>query len=48
LFGVGRGYNHSFNYYPKQKPRVTGSDIKKDVPDDVEDVLAKLRQHCSE
>jgi Ca2+-binding EF-hand superfamily protein len=48
LFGVGRGYNHSFDYYPKQKPRVTGIDIKKDVPDDVEDVLAKLRQHCSE
>jgi len=44
LFGVGRGYNHSFDYYPKQKPRITGIDIKKDIPNDVEDVLAKLRK----
>lgn len=48
LFGVGRGYNHSFDYYPKQKPRITGIDIKKDVPNDVEDVLAKIRKYCSE
>jgi len=32
LFGVGRGYNHSFDYYPKTKPRITGIDIKKDQP----------------
>jgi Ca2+-binding EF-hand superfamily protein len=48
LFGVGRGYNHSFEYYPKTRPRVTGADIKKDVPNDCEDVLAKLRQVCKE
>ena len=30
LFGVGRGYNHSFDYYPKTRPRITGVDIKKD------------------
>ena len=48
LFGVGRGYNHSFDYYPKTRPRVTGNDIKRDVPNDVEDVLAKLRQCCKE
>ena len=48
LFNVGRGYNHSFDYYPKTRPRPTGIDIKKDRPDDVEDVVAKLRQHCKE
>ena len=48
LFKVGRGYNHSFDYYPKTRPRPTGIDIKKDKPDDVEDVVAKLRQHCKE
>jgi len=48
LFGVGRGYNHSFDYYPKNRPRITGCDIKKDVPDDVDDVMAKLRQLCKE
>ena len=48
LFGVGRGYNHSFDYYPKNRPRITGVDIKKDCPNDVEDVLAKLRVVCKE
>jgi Ca2+-binding EF-hand superfamily protein len=48
LFGVGRGFNHSFDYYPKNQPRITGVDIKKDIPDDVEDILAKLRQTCKE
>lgn len=48
LFGVGRGYNHSFDYYPKTRPRVTGVDIKKDQPEDVQDILAKLRQMCKE
>jgi len=43
IFGVGRGYNHSFEYYPKNRPRITGVDIKKDLPEDVEDALAKLR-----
>lgn len=48
LFGVGRGYNHSFDYYPRNRPRITGNDIKKDMPNDVEDALAKLRQFCKE
>jgi Ca2+-binding EF-hand superfamily protein len=48
LFGVGRGYNHSFDYYPRNRPRITGKEIKRDLPDDVEDALAKLRQFCKE
>jgi len=48
LFKVGRGYNHSFNLYPKTRPRLTGIDIKRDKPDDVDDIVAKLRQHCKE
>ena len=48
LFKVCRDFNHSFNYYPKTQPRITGIDIKKDIPDDVEDILAKLRQACKE
>lgn len=43
LFKVGRDFNHSFAYYPKTQPRITAIDIKKDVPNDVEDILAKLR-----
>ena len=48
LFGVGRGFNHSFDYYPKNQPRITGVDIKRDVPNDVDDIIAKLRQTCKE
>ena len=48
LFSVGRGYNHSFDYYPKTRPRITGINIKKDQPEDVEDIIAKLRQCCKE
>jgi len=48
IFGVERGHNHSFNYFPKTQPRITGIEIKKDVPNDVEDILAKLRQICKE
>lgn len=43
LFKVGRGYNHSFDLYPKTRPRITGIDIKRDKPDDIDDIIAKLR-----
>ena len=42
-FKVGRGWNHSFDYFPKTRPRITGIDIKKDQPNDCEDIIAKLR-----
>ena len=48
LFSVGRDFNHSFNYYPKTQPRVTGNDTHKAAPTDVEDVLARMRQTCKE
>ena len=48
LFEVTRGFNHSFDYYPKTRPRETAKDIKKDQPNDVEDAIAKLRQTCKE
>jgi hypothetical protein len=48
LFSVGRDFNHSFNYYPKTQPRVTGNDTSKLNPLDVDDVLARLRQACKE
>jgi hypothetical protein len=46
LFKVGRDFNHSFDYYAKTRPRVTGADIKKDQPNDIEDIIAKLRRTC--
>ena len=47
IFGVGRDYNQSFNYYPKNLPRPVGSDIIALKPQDIDDVLARLRKTCS-
>lgn len=47
IFGVGRDYNQSFNYYPKNQPIPVGTDIVRYKPDDIEDVLARLRKQCS-
>lgn len=35
LFAVGRDFNHSFNYFPKTQPRITGNDVSKAKPEDV-------------
>ena len=43
IFGVGRNFNTSTEYFPRTHPHVVATDIVKDRPDDVEDVLAKLR-----
>ena len=48
MFGVGRDYNQSFNYYPRTQPRKVECDIVKHKPDDVEDVLAKIRLYCKQ
>jgi Ca2+-binding EF-hand superfamily protein len=48
LFSIGRDFNHSFDYYPKTRPRITGIDISKAQPNDVEDIIARLRKTCSE
>lgn len=48
LFGVGRDFNHSFSYFPKTQPRISGAEIVRNTPDDVEDCLARIRQMCSQ
>lgn len=48
LFGVGRDFNHSFNYFPKTQPRISTAEIVRNTPEDVEDVLARIRQICSQ
>ncbi len=48
LFGVGRDFNHSFAYFPKTQPRVSQAEIVRNSPDDVEDVLARVRQLCAQ
>ena len=48
LFGVGRDFNHSFDYFPKTQARVSKAEIIRNTPADVEDVLARIRQACSQ
>ena len=46
LFGVGRDFNHSFDYFPKTQARTSQAEIVRNTPDDVDDVLARLRSAC--
>lgn len=48
MFGVGRSHNQSFDYYPRTQPRKVENDIIKLKPDDVEDVLARVRLFCKQ
>ena len=44
LFEVGQDFNHSFDYFPKTQARVSKAEIVRNVPVDVDDVLARVRQ----
>lgn len=48
LFGVGQDNNHSFDYFAKTRPRVSQAEIVRNCPLDIEDVLARIRQLCSQ
>jgi Ca2+-binding EF-hand superfamily protein len=48
LFGVGRDFNHSWDLHAKTIPRDQGHDIVKNCPDDVDDVIARIRTQCSQ
>jgi Ca2+-binding EF-hand superfamily protein len=48
LYGVGQEHNHSFDYYPKTRPRVSKAEIVRNTPEDVEDVCARIRTVCSQ
>jgi hypothetical protein len=46
-YGIGRDFNHSYDYFPKTQARVSKAEIVRNKPEDVEDVMARLRQVCS-
>lgn len=48
LFGVGRDFNHSYDYYPKTQPRISTTEIVRNSPDDVNDTIARIRTMCSQ
>ena len=43
LFGVGQGFNHSTNYYPKTQARTSQAEVIRNTPDDIDDVIARIR-----
>ena len=48
LFGVGQGFNHSTNYYPKTQARVSQAEVIRNTPDDIDDVIARIRSRCQQ
>ena len=43
LFGVNQGFNHSTSYFPKTQARTSNAEIVRNCPDDIEDVIARIR-----
>lgn len=48
MFGADRAFNHSFDYFPVTRPRKVGAQITRLQPEDLDDVLARIRRECSE
>lgn len=48
MFGVGRDFNHSYDYFPKMQSKKTETEIVKESPEDLDDILAKIRKMCKE
>lgn len=49
MFGVGRDFNHSYEYFPKSQPTtIARKEIVSHNPDDIEDILARIRAECKE
>jgi hypothetical protein len=48
LFGVGRDFNHSFDYFPKTQARESKAEIVRNIPKDVDDAIARLRNLCKQ
>ena len=49
MFGAGRDFNHSYDYFPKAQPSIkTGKEIVSHQPDDLDDILARIRAVCKE
>jgi len=48
LFGVGTNFNQSTTFFPKSQPRANNAEIERNCPSDTEDILARLRQVCSQ
>lgn len=48
LFGVGRDFNQAKEFFPKTQARTSNAEIIRNSPDDIEDILARIRSSCSQ
>lgn len=48
MFGVGRDYNQSFQYFPRNQQRKVDVEIVKLKPDNLDDVIARIRLFCKQ
>jgi Ca2+-binding EF-hand superfamily protein len=48
MFGAGRDFNHSYAYYSVTDPRKVGGQIVALEPEDIDDVLSRIRKDCSQ
>jgi Ca2+-binding EF-hand superfamily protein len=48
MFGAGRDFNHSYDYFSVTDPRTVATQIVKLEPEDLDDVLSRIRKECSQ
>jgi Ca2+-binding EF-hand superfamily protein len=48
MFGVGRDYNQSTHFFARTQAQKVGSQIVSHQPDDIDDVLARIRTFCKQ
>jgi Ca2+-binding EF-hand superfamily protein len=48
MFGAGRDFNHSYDYFSVTDPRKVETQIVKLQPEDINDVLSRIRRHWSQ
>jgi len=48
MFGAGRDFNHSYDYFSVTDPRKVGLQIVGLQPEDLDDVLSRIRKECSQ
>ena len=48
LFGVGQGFNNSKTYFPKTQARSSNAEIVRNSPEDIDDVIARIRRLAKE
>ena len=48
MFGAGRDFNHSYDYFSVTDPHKVGKQIVALEPEDLDDILSRIRKECSE